>query len=89
MVPNFSSSAVPRNRGGGVGGVGALSALGRSKVSTVLIYTSVRSAGVQTLSIFLTEKMMSLTCGTLWSSRILAYGMGMSTPVTLVTGASR
>lgn len=43
----------------------------------------------QTLSVFFTEKMMSLICGRLWSSRILAYGIGMSTPVTLVTGESR
>lgn len=43
----------------------------------------------QTLSVFLTEKMMSLICGRLLSSRILAYGIGMSTPVTLVTGESR
>lgn len=43
----------------------------------------------QMLRVFLTEKMMSLICGRLLSSRILAYGMGMSTPVTLVTGASR
>lgn len=32
---------------------------------------------------------MSLICGRLLSSRILAYGIGMSTPVTLVAGASR
>lgn len=43
----------------------------------------------QMLRVFLIEKMMSLIWGTLLSSRILAYGMGMSTPVTLVTGASR